>query len=212
MNPYFYKSTGLSLIVGSVLAIITMALHPVGGDFDHIRAIAKPLIFTHALAILCLPFMLFGFYGLTRLLGEKRHLATLALIVAAFGLFAAFLAALFNGLVLPSFLAGHDPVDPVEIAQMKLIVSYGFAVNKALDYVFIIALCVAMCFYALALLRSPFVGKWTDYLALGIVGVSVIGLVLGFAFTSLFGFRLFVFSFSIWILVSGLMVYRFHQS
>ena len=71
MENNFYKITGLSLTIGSFLAITTMIIHPAGGNIQHIIELSQPLQFTHALAIFCLPFILFGFYGLI-VLGAGR--------------------------------------------------------------------------------------------------------------------------------------------
>ncbi|SEL49091.1 hypothetical protein SAMN04487910_2617 [Aquimarina amphilecti] len=211
METNFYRSTGLSLTIGSFLAIVTMILHPAGGDIAHIIKVAVPIKIAHSLAICCLPFILFGFYGLTHRLSEKWKLSTLALIVIAFGLFAAMLAAMFNGLILPSFLSQYS--ENIEQSQNTLlyIINYGFAINKALDYVFIISLCFAITIYSLLLIRSGKLPKFIGYLGVLILIVSIVGAVSNYAFTSLIGFRIFVFSIAAWILFSGIALIRLKE-
>ena len=58
------KGAGLSLIVGSLLMIVTMVLHPVGGDFNHLVKIFTMGKIAHGIAILSLPFVTYGFWGL----------------------------------------------------------------------------------------------------------------------------------------------------
>ena len=211
METNFYKSTGLSLTIGSLLAITTMMLHPAGGGIEDIIHVAIPLKIAHSLAISCLPFILFGFYGLTQQLSEKWKLSTLALIIIAFGLFAAMLAALFNGLVLPSFLSQYSENVEQNRDTIQLIMNYGFAINKALDYVFIISLSVAITIYSFIIIWSKKLPRWIGYFGILILLFSVIGAVSNFAFISLIGFRIFVFSIAAWILFSGIALIRFKK-
>ncbi len=204
MTPDFYKSTGISLTIGSFLAIATMFLHPSGGNIEHIIQIAAPIQITHALAIFCLPFILFGFYGLTHKLSGKWKLSTLAFIIIVFGHFAAMLAALFNGLALPYFLDQYSENLEQNITTLKLIVNYGFAINKALDYVFIVSFCSAISVYSLLTINSKKLPKWIGYFGIAILIFAIIGAATNFVFTSLTGFRIFIFSIAGWILCSGI--------
>lgn len=208
MDTNFYRSTGFSLILSSILAILTMVLHPSGGGIEHIIKIAAPLQVTHSLAIFCLPFILFGFYGLThRLLGSWKF-AVLAFIIMSFGLFAAMLAALFNGLVVPYFLSQNAGQVEQNEPFINLILSYGFAINKALDYVFIVAFCSSIVIYSLKIMRSKKFAWWIGYLGIAIALFAIIGWATDFVFTSLWGFRIVVFSISGWILASGIALIR----
>lgn len=206
METNFYKSTGFSLIIGSILAIATMVLHPSGGSIEHIIEISKPLRLTHALAICCLPFILFGFYGLTVKLLDQRELSILAFIIIAFGLIAVMFAALFNGLVLPYFLSQYSDSLEQNISALKPIMNYGFAINKALDYVFIVAFCSAISIYALIIISSQKLPKWIGYFGLVILLFALIGATTNFVFTSLMVFRIFVFSIAGWILSAGVLL------
>lgn len=64
MKQQAYQSTGISLITGAILIIITMIMHPSGGSMERILSISKTITSAHAIAIFCLPIVLFGFYGL----------------------------------------------------------------------------------------------------------------------------------------------------
>lgn len=204
METKFYKSTGISLVIGSILAIVTMIMHPSGGSVEHIIKTATPIQITHSLAIYCLPFILFGFYGLTHKLSGEWKLSTLAFIIIAFGLFAAMLAALFNGLALPTFLNKYSGNVDQNITVLKPIMNYGFAINKALDYVFIISLCSAIAVYSLIIITSKKLSKWIGYYGLAIIIVAILGGLFGFMFASLTGFRISVFSIAGWILYTGI--------
>ncbi|GAA4898263.1 hypothetical protein GCM10023311_23890 [Flaviramulus aquimarinus] len=208
MENNFYKITGLSLTIGSFLAITTMIIHPAGGNIEHIIELSKPLQFTHSLAIFCLPFILFGFYGLTHKLSDKWKISTLAFIIIGFGLVAAMLAALFNGLALTFFLNQYSDNLEQNITIVKPIVSYGFAINKGLDYIFIVSFCLAIAIYSLIIIFSKKLPKLIGYLGITILIFAVIGAATNFVFTSHTGFRIFVFSIAGWILYSGISLIK----
>lgn len=208
METNFYKSSGLSLIIGSLLAIVAMMLHPSGGNIEHIIQISAPLRITHALAIFCLPFILFGFYGLTHKLSDKWKLSTLAFLIIAFGLFAVMIAGVFNGLALPYFLGQYSENIEQNISIVKPIVNYGFAVNKSFDYVFIASFCSAIIVYSLIIITSKTLPKLIGYFGIAILTFAIIGATTNFVFTSLTGFRIFVFSIAGWILYSGISLIK----
>jgi len=208
MKNHFYKSTGISLLIGSFMIIVTMVLHPSGGSIDHIIEISKLITIIHALAILSLPFILFGFYGLTFRLLDKWKLTVLAFIIMVFGLIAAMFAALVNGLTIPYFLGQYaDRIEQTE-AVLKPIMSYSFAINKPLDYVFIIACLLAIAIYSAIIIRVKKFPVWVGYLGILLLVFAIIGATTGFVFTSLTGFRIVVFSLAGWILSAGVFLIR----
>ena len=208
MEINFYKSTGVSLIIGSFLAIATMTLHPAGGNLEHLIHISLQLQITHALAIFSLPFILFGFYGLTQKLSNQWRISTLAFIIIALGLFTAMLAALFNGLALPYFLEKNAGNIESNNFLIKAIVNYGFSINKALDYVFIVAFCMAIFIYSIIVIISEKLPKWIGYFGILIMVFALIGVATNFVFINLTGFRIVVFSIAVWILSSGIHLYK----
>lgn len=208
MKTNFYKSTGISLLLGGFLAIITMVLHPPGGSLEVILETAKPIKMAHALAITSLPFLLFGFYGLTCKLLDEWKLSVLALIIVAFGLISAMLAGLVNGLALPFFLESYSENFNQNKQMLEPVAIYGFAVNRALDYVFIVALCIGISIYSFLMLNLKGLYRWIGYSGLSILVFLLIGALSDFVFTNLFGFRIFVFAIAIWILCVGCILIK----
>ncbi len=208
MEKQYYKSTGISLILGSLLIILTMVLHPSGGSLQKIIATSKMITSTHILAICCLPFVFFGFYGLTKKLTNAYHISILAFIIVSLGLIAALFAALFNGLALPYFLSIHSEKLTENLAIIKSITSFSFAINKSLDYIFICALTVAIFLYSLQILQLKTNEKWIGLLGVFILIITVLGIFNNFVFTSLLGFRTFTFSISIWIFATGTLLIK----
>ncbi len=208
MKNQFYKSTGTSLITGSLFIIATMILHPSGGNTKHIIQISTSLIVVHSLAIFCLPILLFGCYGLTNSLLEKSKISVLAFIIMGFGCIATMFAAVVNGLTLPYFLKQYVGNLEQNASIIKPIMNYGFAINKPLDYIFIVACCLAIFIYSILIIRTNKFPKWIGYFGVLLISFCILGAFTGFVFTSLTGFRVFVFSLAGWILSSGVSLIR----
>lgn len=208
MEKHFYKSSGISLITGSLLIITTMVLHPSGGNIEHIIKITKSIKITHALAIFSLPILLFGFYGLTVRILDKWKFSKLAFIIIAFGLIAAMFAALFNGLTLPLFLGKYENSIVENADTLKMITNYGFAINKPLDYIFIVATCLAMSIYSILIIYLNKLPKWIGFFGVALIALALIGLLFGFVFTSLIGFQLFIFGIATWFLATGISLFK----
>lgn len=212
METQLFKSTGISLFIGSVLIIVTMLIHPAGGNIAQIIETRKPIRFAHTLAIFCLPFILFGFYGLSKKLTDHRGLHILAFIVIALGVIAGMLAALFNGLVLPHFLSQYVTNLDKSISHLQPISEFSFAINGALGYVFITSICLALCLYSITIISTRKLPRWLGFLGLIFSTVTVLGLFLGFEFIGLAGFRIFTISLATWILVASLHLYSDYDS
>jgi len=208
MEKHFHKSSGISLITGSLLIIATMGLHPTGGSIEYIIKITKSITATHSLAIFSLPLLFFGFYGLTNALLDKWKLAKLALIIMGFGLIAAMFAALINGLTLPYFLGKYENSIAENADMLKLIINYGFAINKPLDYIFIIATCLAITIYSLLIVSSNKLPKWIGYFGISLILFAIIGLLTGFVFSNLIGFQIFIFGIATWFLATGISLIK----
>ncbi|MEM7187241.1 MAG: hypothetical protein AAF466_11335 [Bacteroidota bacterium] len=211
MNRHAYKSTGISLLTGAFLIIVTMVLHPSGGSLERIVAISKTIMIAHALAILSLPFLLFGCYGLTKVLMDRWKLSILALITTSFALIAALFAALFNGLVLPYFLNQYADQLEAKADILRPISNFSFAINVPLDYVFIVGICLAILLYSVLILIERKFPAWIGYLGVVLILLAIAGGVTGFVFTSLLGFRIFVFGIATWILGSGVYLFRHRE-
>ncbi|WP_299682106.1 DUF6796 family protein [uncultured Dokdonia sp.] len=208
MKQQGYKVTGISLISGSILVILTMVLHPLGGSIEHIINITTLIIVTHALAIFCLPFILFGFYGLTMKLMDESKVSVLAFLMILFGCVAAMFAALVNGLTVPYFLGKYTDRLEEHREVLNVVLNYSFAINTSLDYIFIVAFCLAIAVYAIVILRTHKLPKWMGYFGLLFIIFVIIGVLTGFVFTSLAGFRIVVFSLAAWILSAGILITR----
>ncbi|WP_138991013.1 hypothetical protein [Larkinella sp. C7] len=207
MNHRFFVVSGYCLLVGTLLLVGTMVLHPAGGSPDHIRRITPLLMGSHALAIGSLPLLGFGCYGLAIRLASPSRLATLALITLFFGLLAGLIAATINGLTLPLFVA-NQPDTIAEQSQVKLIIRYGFLINKPMSYILMTCVTVSVGIWSALLLRRNDLPRWLGYGGVGLVGLGLLGVVLGYDFHGVGGFRLFVFALAGWLAGGGVLLIR----
>lgn len=181
---------------------------PERGSVEHILRITKVIVGSHSLAILCLPFIGFGFYGISVALQTPGRVATLAFMMAAFGLVAALIAATINGLTLPLFLSHSTEAIQSQPELVQSIVRYGAAINHPMDYVFITSILLAMGIWSVLILRTAVFPKWAGYLGILFLLLVLIGLVLRFNFIDLTGFRIFIFGLLSWIISMGVLMIR----
>ncbi|RYU94201.1 hypothetical protein [Emticicia agri] len=208
MEPQFRKMAALCLFIGSLLATLTMLLHPSGGSLAHIAQIKSTLVFSHALAIFCLPFIGFGAWGLSVLLQTPGRIAMLPFFVFCTGLIAAMIAGAVNGLVLPFFVAKYYNAG-IDEQVLKAIIGYGRYLNASMDYIFISACAFAIGLWSAMILITARLPQWIAYYGFGCLMVGLVGVLTHFNFISVFGFRVFIFGLVSWlVLVGGLMFWE----
>ena len=191
------------LIIGTILIIVTMVLHPAGGSIKLILAQSTMIVTAHSIAILATVFVAFGLYGFMQSLLPHSGFAMLAYMLALMGMFAAAVAAAINGLALPFFLWSfgdevhqmHDAIDPV--------IHYGFALNKAMDYIFIGGLVGAVLVNSMIIVVKGVYPKWLAWLGFAACAVLLLYVFVDIDLISLLGFRIFVFSLAGWLGAAG---------
>ncbi len=201
MEREFSKTTGFSLIVSAILMIITMVLHPSGGSIEHLLKIKGVLIGSHGLAIFSLPFVGFGFWGLSNLLQTKSQLSMLGFFMSCFGLVAGMIAATMNGLTLPLYVSNAP--NTLDSNTLKAILTYGRYINIPMDYIMIVMLSCGITIWSFLIIRTDLFPKWIGYFGLMLIGFGVLGILLQFNFANLFGFRIFIFGMASWIIGMG---------
>ncbi len=203
MEKGIVKKQGIALISGSLLMILTMTLHPVGGTIEHLQNIYFAIIVSHSLAIVSIPFSFFGFLGLTKRLSECYTLSSIAFITMTLALFSVMCAAAINGLALPLFLQGFNGATPEVVESIKPIFKYNTALNNAFDFIYIGATLGSILLWSVAILKTKKIRVWIGYLGILLCAVTVILLHSGFVFLSLLGFRIFIVGVMSWIVLIG---------
>ncbi len=209
------NKSGLFLLFGIILMTITMVLHPSGGSLEHILNIRTILIISHSLAIFSIPFLIIGFWGIWKSLGTHNLVSTLAFIISFLGSIAAMLAAVVNGLVLPNFLVrNYDPNNSMNADYIKLFVRYNSSLNLAMDYILISAFVLAVLLWSiLIVLQRPKVfPAWLGFFGIILTMTVLIGVVSGYDFIHVQGFRVFIFGLVSWLMVAGVYMNKKMES
>ncbi len=193
------KNAGVALIIGSLLMAVTMALHPVGGNVEHLLKTVRVIVISHSIALLAVPFLAVGFWGLTKKLGSDSFLPSIAFSMVVMGLIAGMIAATINGIALPLFIQNFKGVSPDITASIKSILKNNIAINQAFDFVFIAAICLSTLFWSIAIIITKTLQQWLGYFGITLFIAVITMLVSGFIFTNLHGFRLFILTNVIWI-------------
>ena len=205
MEKQFKKASGISLLTGAILATITMAIHPVGGSLAKIAARKGVFIFTHSLALISIPFIAFGFWGLATALVTKSRISFLSFAVSCFGLIAVMAAGTLNGFVLPMFASNYSG-SKVDGAVLQAVRDYGWLLGSLMDYIFITGLSLAMAIWSVIMIATGQLSKWLGYYGLLIVVVTVSGLLMKFNFTSDVGFGVFIFTLVSWLIIAAMLL------
>ena len=184
MNTEYKKTAGLALIIGSVFLIVTMALHPAGGSFEHLLKISKVIVTAHTIAILSIPINLVGFWGFKKSFTKAWGLPMLAFTTISVGHIAALIAAALNGLVLPIFINQYKEATPEKIAAIMPILKFNSALNHAFDYIFIGAMCIAVLLWSIAILITKEYPNWLAYLGILLNACFLAGLMFDFTFVN----------------------------
>ncbi len=202
------KNAGIALVIGSFLMLVTMVLHPAGGDFQHLVLIFNIIIISHALAVLSVPFSLVGFWGLKDRLQGAPFLSHLAFAIIAVGLMAAVAAAAINGLALPLFVKRYSDASAATLEAIRPILHYGSALNHAFDFILIGAVCLAVLLWSIAVIVTKRIPTWVGYYGLLLSALAILMLSLGFHFVDLHGFRWFIFGWVSWIIIIGVIMIK----
>ncbi len=201
MKKQFKKSSGIALVLGAILMILTMVLHPVGGDFEHLLQIASMGIIVHSIGILSIPISAFGYWGLLKQIESKSIFSRVGFVFTISSLFAVLIAAAINGLVLPLFIQDYQMATSEVIDTIRPILSYNFAINQTFDYIFIGFTLLSVSSWSIAILQTRVFPKWLGYYGIILSIIAILLISSGFFFLDVFGFRVFIFGFVSWVLI-----------
>ncbi|MEP0986030.1 hypothetical protein [Ekhidna sp.] len=205
------KGAGYALIVGSLLMIATMVLHPVGGDFNQLLRIVPIGMISHSIAILSVPFVAYGFFGLTIKLKSSSFISYIGFSIMFFGLVAVLIAAAVNGLILMDFVKSYEGASEETIASLKPIFVFIRSFNHAFDYIFMGAICLSILMWSAAIIKTKAMPSWLGYFGILVSATGIILFVLGVELLHLAGFRVFIFANVAWILAVGFILRKGEQ-
>ena len=149
---------GAALITGSAAALLTLALHPTGGDpSSEAAAIAAriPLNQTaHGLGIAGEMLLLVGLAGFSQRLGLHRAGALAGLVFYAFAAAAAVIAMVWSGFVSGEVIEHFQEAAPSDRVLLRQVFFSGGWITDAFTRVFIAASGAALAAWSLTLLSA----------------------------------------------------------
>lgn len=175
------RAGAAALIVGSILYIALMAVHPshIGAPvLGHLSLSAL----VHGTALAIAPVLAFGYFALASRLGADRPLAVLGLGFALLGIVFGMLAGTMSGLVIPEIVkAGHvvqrhgeAPIDPEALRErLQALANYTVWINRSLAQVHYAMFSVAMLMWSLAWTQRSISG-WAVRGLGALIGVGVL--------------------------------------
>jgi hypothetical protein len=203
MDSRLEKSSGVAIVIGSLFMVLTMALHPAGGNVAHIRQMSDIIIASHSLAILSIIVLSYGLVGLAIKLKSDIVLSYGGAVLFVFSAVAVMMAAALNGLAIPFFLERMGEITSENNGMIRAVLLYNYSLNKAFDLIFILAMSGASVLWSWAIVRTGLLKKWLGWLGL-VVGILAIAMTLfGFVFTDLPGLRIFIGAFVVWLVAVG---------
>ncbi|HAA14330.1 MAG TPA: hypothetical protein DCE41_22635 [Cytophagales bacterium] len=183
--------------------VVTMVLHPTGGNVEQILRVKTLAISAHSLALLSLPVLLLGLWGLKNRLSASPYLAQSGYLWASFGLFAVMISAATNGLVLPRFAAHLAEKPDFNGEVVHLISEYNWFVNQAYDFIFLLGMCGAIFCWSLAIWKTRMFPRWVAVFGFLLVAVALALFIGGVVLTDLHGFRFVILGLVVWLVVVG---------
>ncbi len=185
-----------------------MAIHPSGGNLQHLQRIAQITVISHSMALFALPFLGVGFLGLLKRMGFNHFLPMIAYAAILIGLLAGMIAATINGLALPIYIQNYREATEDVVASLKPILRNNLSLNQAFDFVFLSAVSFSILLWSLSILTLKKLPLWIGYFGILLSVTAIIMMATGFVFTNLHGFRLFIFFNVIWIILIGVGLLR----
>lgn len=202
---------GAALTLGSTAALLTLALHPTGGDpSHHAAAIAAriPLNQTaHGLGIAGEMLLLVGLAGFSQRLGLHRAGALAGLVFYAFAAASAVSAMVWSGFVSGEVIEHFREAAPADQVPLRQVFFYGGWVTDAFTRIFIAGSGAALAAWSLGLLS---VRRLTGLAWFGLlVGLGEIALLLaGMPVFNIHGLGALVLFQAIWSLSLGVVLLR----
>jgi hypothetical protein len=203
------RMSGVALIAGSVVIIITMTLHPSGRIAPGNAAqAARMFVAVHSLVLFSLPVMFLGAWGMSRRVATAGRLPIVALVTYTFALAAIMNSAVAGGLVVSSVLRQLVAAAPGTTEAWQVLFRYNGWVDESFAQVYVVASSLAILLWSASIVRSRALPR-----ALGIYGcilgpLTLIAIFSGLLNLAAHGFGLVVFGQALWFTITGALLCR----
>lgn len=202
------RSGGLALIIGPLLMLAVMAMHPQGSDLHadgtgHVVAVSK---LVHGTALATLPIILYGLLALLRAM-DDAGLSLLAFVAYAVGAMAVLIAGTANGFVFPVLLE-DDPGHGVTGPTRDALLTYNWTLGQAMTQVHVVMSFVAMGLWSVHMVRTRVLARGLGIFGCLISVAALTGLFTGRVDMDVKGFGLIVLLQSLWLVAAGVLLWR----
>jgi hypothetical protein len=201
----------LALAAGSVAVLVTMGLHPTGGEVlqraasGGTNALVRSV---HGLAILAVPFLGCGMGWVSWRLRERPMLSSLGAASYVLALLAVVIAAVASGFIAPGIAEWSVGADADEQAMRLLFFRYTGRVNQAFALVYVLMSAVAMACWSAAMMRSAYFPRGLAWLGVAIAITLASGIVTGRLSLGVHGFGGVVLAQTVWVGWTALSLHR----
>jgi hypothetical protein len=202
---------GGAMIIGAVAALVTMSIHPTGGDLlapGRLSSMTLLAGVAHGLAIASLPVAFLGALALTRYLDSPLRLAAGAVLAYGFALCAVMAAAAVSGFVAPPLLRRVVTEAPPMTDEWRLLVIYTGLLNRAFAMIFVMLSSGAVMLWSLAIVRTGALAKSVGLYGVVIAPIIVIAVGSGHIALDVHGFGAVILLQAIWFISAGTSLWR----
>jgi hypothetical protein len=208
------RLNGALLILGSVLGVLVMAVHPTARDITSATdasAAAHRGALIHGVALLAVPMIFIGLLGWSRRLGFS-NLAVSAIVVYGFGSVALINAAIADGLVATRIIAlSSTATDPSQHELLHQLGHYTGWWNQGFATFSVFADGAAILLWSIAMIRAR-VAREAGMFGV-FVGVALIaGMASGHLVLNVHGYGAVILLQSIWMIWLGVAMMQRPQS
>lgn len=150
-----FRRAGQSLLVGILLPLLILRLHPTAHDRTTESGTRLMTInhLVHGIALAAQPLLVLGLLGLSRYL-HWTELATAAFVVYAFSAVATMTAAVMSGFVASDVIGQLRAGDPAAVPQIGALLDYTHDLNQAFAIVSVIAGGLALLLWSLEIVPA----------------------------------------------------------
>jgi hypothetical protein len=205
------RMSGLALILGSAGSIITMALHPTGHDLvtpGQLGAVSHMVVAVHALALICLPIMFLGAWGLSRQLASPNRLSMMALVFYGFATVAVMNAAAVSGFMSPYIAKQMAEADPATHDMWHAMFHYNGQLNQAFAMLFVVAASLAILLWSVAMVKQKDFSTSAGIYGCILGPVTIVAVVSGHVTLGVHGFGMIVLCQAVWYIAIGVQLWR----
>ena len=208
------RKSGIAMVAGSLGAIITMAVHPVGpGALTTLTAesVARLTLLSglaHSLAMLSILALVLGAFGLARRLAAPDRLAFAGLVTYAFAAVAVFIATAVSGFIVPGIMR-HMVRDAAAAASTWQIAIISIVeINQAFASIYSVATALAIALWSAAGLRNGRLGRGLAIYGCVSAPLLMLAIAIGHLRMDVHGMAIVVVLQGIWFLVAASQLYR----